>query len=382
MLLYELRKIIFNKGVIILFILAVVVKLFIAYIFIANADERYNQFYDEYTALLYRKTPAQKVEMIEKEKKRLENILFQKDRSNNNLLTEKEYQSQLYMECLYREQPFKKVALKVSNVKKAVDLKEFAISGSYLTSINTPDDFMKNLELYKAAPIPDIIPDRGWDFFIYIAKWNFFSILLLVGLSRVFSSEYESGMHRLLLSTVKGHGMLFRKKLTAAVIFTSAIAIFFTILDLSLGATAGPLRGWDAPVCSLDAFYHFIANITIWQYLLIYFLMKLFIGLCSACIILCISSVSKKVYSALTGGVCVFGISAFVTVSFKGVIDFFLFGIVNVHQLFSNFKTVAIAGIRIPVLYLSLIFCGILIVFLIIVTSRRYKVYPKGGSAL
>ena len=351
-----------NKGLIILFIFALVIKLSITFLAFTNADEQFNKFYDEYTKLYYGKTPRQKVDMIGKEERRLEEILFSDAQTIESSSSDTGHQGRLYIESLYRQEPFRRITFKVSNIEKALILKE--------TESN----------LYGGIPIPEIVPDRGWNFFISITEWDFIPILILVGLARVFSSEYEGRMHILLLSTVNGHKVLFSKKVMASAVFSFFVTTFFVLLDLSLGAMIGPMGGWMATIRSLDIFYYFLTHITICQYIVIYYSVKLFIGLCTACIVLYISSIAKKSYTTLIVGVCIFGISAIMTVLSKYEADFMLFGIVNVHGLFSHMNRISIGNMSIGVIYLLFVLYGILMMIFIMRSYRNYLDYKKEGA--
>lgn len=379
MLFYELRKITFNKGFIILLIFALLIKLFVGYISFINADEQFNKFYDEYTKLYFGKTPEQKIEMIDMEQKRLEKILFSSSQTTENSSDDTKSQSHLYIECLYRQEPFRKVAFKVSNIEKEHILKESTLLVENSKLEDPLHDWVGDPKLFGKIPIPEVVPDRGWDFFIVITEWDFIPIIILVGLARVFSNEYESGMHNLLLSTVKGQKVLFRKKIMASIIFTFIVVTFFVLLDLFLGAVIGPMGGWTATIRSLDIFYHCLTHITIWQYIVIYYFMKLFIGLCTACIVLYISSITRKSYTTLVAGICIFGISAIVTSLFKNGTDLMLFGIVNVHRLFSHMSRIRIGKISIGVIYLLFVLHGILMMVLIMGSYKNYLVYKHGG---
>lgn len=357
MLKYELRKIFTNKGLIVILIFSLVIKLLMTFITISNQDEQFNQYYDEYTRLYYGKTPEQKIEMLDIEQQRLEKIIFPDVDSNDKLI-----QGRIYLEALNRQGPFKRIAYKVADIKEAVILKD------------------SEPELYGKISVPEIIPDRGWDFFIKISSWDFISMLVLVGLSLVFSSEYESGMYKLLLSTANGHVELFRKKITASIIFTLTMVTFSIAMDLSLASIIGPMEGWTATIRSLDTFYSFLTNISIWQYIIIFYLVKLFVGLCTACIVLYISSISQKSYTALITGFCIFGIVGILTNQFNFGEDFILFGVVNVHSLFSNMKSIGIGNKSINIIYISFILYGGLMFVLLMKSYYNYLGYKKGAA--
>ncbi len=135
--------------------------------------------------------------------------------------------------------------------------------------------------------------------FVELYLW----FVVVICVSSVFSSEYESGAAYLLLTTKYGKDRLVRSKIEVSVLFTigyltvgALIAIVPTILILGLPGADLPVQLWDSVIPY---------NITIGQTCLGTFGLILLIGVTIALVLLCCSAGFRSSMTALVIGVAV-----------------------------------------------------------------------------
>lgn len=129
--------------------------------------------------------------------------------------------------------------------------------------------------------------------------------LLIFIVCPMFSRERESGMDRLLLSSIKGrHTMVFAKKHAAAVTALT-ICLLFYLSDLVCFLAASHLNGWFAPIYQIKQFDFSPLTLSVWQFALLSFFLKCLGCLIISQTILFFSSLFKKTVAAFIAGTVV-----------------------------------------------------------------------------
>ena len=135
----------------------------------------------------------------------------------------------------------------------------------------------KILNTYQNRRISFYYDTAGYEQYF---KYDFSSLLvillLLLILSPIFAEESELKMNLLILSSPKGKSSLIKSKLSVAVIISAIISLTFSFLDFILFFFIFRLEGANNPLYSIKSFAYTSFCGTIWQYMAISTLMKLF----------------------------------------------------------------------------------------------------------
>jgi len=129
--------------------------------------------------------------------------------------------------------------------------------------------------------------------------------ILTVCLSSIFAREYSTGMNEILATTQNGRGKTLRAKLILSVLFSTLIFIISYGFDfLSVYHKVGMDR-FSAPLQSLDDFTFFSLPLTIVQYMMLLYAIRL-LGMCL--LVLIISAISVVSRNTLKSMIAVTGI--------------------------------------------------------------------------
>lgn len=93
----------------------------------------------------------------------------------------------------------------------------------------------------------------------------FLSILVIVGIATIFSSDYQNNTASLVLSSKFGKNKLITSKILSSLIFSTIIFVFVNCVFLSYIAL-DKFKGWNQPLNSLRYFEATPYNITVIQY--------------------------------------------------------------------------------------------------------------------
>jgi hypothetical protein len=140
-------------------------------------------------------------------------------------------------------------------------------------------------------------------------NYDFSSLLIIILLvfiaCPVFAHERESGMDKLLLSSVKGrHRTAFAKKHAVAAM-TLAVCMIFYLSDLLGFLAVSHLNGWSAPIYQIKQFDFSPLTLAVWQFALLSFLLKCLGGLIISQVILFFSSLFKKSLAAFIASMAI-----------------------------------------------------------------------------
>jgi hypothetical protein len=153
----------------------------------------------------------------------------------------------------------------------------------------------KILNVYGERSISEFYNTEGYEYFF---RYNFSSLmiilLLLLGLSSVFSREKASSMH-IILSTCKyGRGKTVLAKLIASMLYTTIISLCFFVLDFICFLHIFKLIGHNLPIYAIESFEFTPFNYKMWQFVIFFDVVKLLTFITIAGIIIFFSSVFEE----------------------------------------------------------------------------------------
>lgn len=129
---------------------------------------------------------------------------------------------------------------------------------------------------FRGRQITSFFRTYGWEEYF---SYGFSSLVLLLMITLVvsafFSQERETGMDALLEITPHGLRRALIEKLISAFAFTTVLTFLISLLDYLVFLEAFGLRGLNCPLYALSAFQQTSMNITILEYVLLNFALKL-----------------------------------------------------------------------------------------------------------
>ena len=206
--------------------------------------------------------------------------------------------------------------------------------------------------------------------FVEFGSFLVLGVMLVLGLSTIYSKEYSSGMDNYLFSSKKGRKPLAWAKIGAALIYTLLVVLVWESFNLIINFIIHGNEGWGMPI----QFYTLYMNpayadspyaFTMLEYHLIQLGIHLIAGMAFALLIVIISSLSKN-------ALITFFISAAIYISpellgmvesLRTILAFAYISVIRVEFLFNDFKTINIFGY--PILY-PIVACIVMVVLGII----------------
>lgn len=282
----------------------------------------------------------------------------------------------------------------VQNAKANQDMRTTRIS-EYKSAVETAQEkYGTNSFAYRDAVLrysmistirmPGIYFTYPWNNIIDFSTVFGFLIIVamtLLGVSPIFSDEYETGMDSLILSSKNGKGKAVGAKVLSCIIYCAVISLIFVLVNaigyfVALGTT-----GFNAPIQSI---YNYLAspyNLTIGQYFIVQTATLTLGSIAFGIFTLFISALSKNALIPFFTCGCVIGITAGIKamdITLPGIVswivDFSYSELIRVKGLFSTYKTYDIFGH--PILYANLIILTFLIVTVIII-GITFKVFKN-----
>lgn len=241
----------------------------------------YNKYFEDYEG----KIDSEKIERAKKFGKDIENMDFRENRE--------EY----FGKCLYH--------IEVINIENCKE--------NYLNWISNLEEnlskFKPNSYKYKADKLEyEILKKRGYkDSVYYTAGWDeilesnsyivflFIGILIILGVSPVFSEEYNSKMDNIILSSRHGKGKLILSKITAVLIYCIFVVLIFSLFELVTYGILYGFKGYNVPLKNLQRLYEYTSfDMPVIKF---YFIQRIFILLGSfafGLFVLIMSSLNKN----------------------------------------------------------------------------------------
>lgn len=145
----------------------------------------------------------------------------------------------------------------------------------------------------------------GWNYsigYVYSLGAAMMAVLILLGLSSMFSGEYSSRMDSIILSSKYGKTKLIRAKIAASVVYITFIDLIFNLSNLLGNLIIFGTHGWDAPMQCLNSYMYSPYNFTVLQYYLLQLLIHLGACIVFGLFIMLVSSLCKT--QVLTFFIC------------------------------------------------------------------------------
>lgn len=153
------------------------------------------------------------------------------------------------------------------------------------------------LDIYKERQINSFYDRSGLENYL---KYDFSSLLvlllLLLGISPIFSSEKETGMAPLLSSSKLGRHKTVMAKVWAVVLFTSLFTMCFSVMDFAYYAIAAGFHGGQSALYTLIDFKYTPLTCTIWQYVILQGIAKWLGLVVVGFLFMLISSIFRETY--------------------------------------------------------------------------------------
>lgn len=198
---------------------------------------------------------------------------------------------------------------------------------------------------HNATPVVSYINLYGM---IYV------SIMIILGISTMFTSEYASSMDKIIKSSVKGKKQLVTAKILASFTYATMVALFFTLLNTL--PFIGMLfdYGLNVPIQNMYPFTTSPYLLTIGQYLIMQLCIHLLGATLLTMVVLLISAMSRSILTSIfvSGVIWAFPLVIEQYTYLSGIprfLDYALNNIIRVEPLFRTYKTMNLFGY--PVLY-------------------------------
>lgn len=199
--------------------------------------------------------------------------------------------------------------------------------------------------LYSGREITEFYDTEGAKVYL---DYDFSSLLILIilvyALTPVFVGERLNGMQPIISVSRFGSGKAAAAKLISSELFAAGVTVWFTLLDIIQHGMMYSCDGLDLPLYAIEQFKATPLNLTIWQYILLDFALKLLAVTFFAALILLISVLCDKWISAFSAEIGTIG-------GLIAIYDFlpqFSFldpvSLLTSRELFSGYSTVNIFG--------------------------------------
>lgn len=214
----------------------------------------------------------------------------------------------------------------------------------------------------------------------------FSGILILLGLSNVFTEEYTTKMDRLILSSKNGKNVIITSKIIASIVYILFISITLSTVNLLMSFSLYGTEGLSLSIQNVVFLSDSPYNLTAIQFYVVEVLINFIAALSFGLLVLAISSISKSVIIPFFIGVMIYLVPVPMYYELDEpwmkpwgdvVRNFNYTFVAKVQSLFNSFKTLNIFGR--PILYpyaaiTIMIILGILSTIFIYFSFRRHQV--------
>ncbi len=279
---YELHKIFLNKSLCIVIVIFTLINIinFGGQFYYNNIDKNVvNNYLEEVEGPITDEKVARAVSEVR---------YAQNASTANTTSTTKEelFRRSLYSNLYQKYVVYEFKRISIADAKKHIndtvgyDLRSNALFYNTMTGVQTKDYYYTG----------------GWNYsigYVYSLGAAMMAVLILLGLSSMFSGEYSSRMDSIILSSKYGKTKLIRAKIAAAVLFIAVLDLIFNLLNLLGNLIIFGTHGWNAPMQCLTSYMYSPYNFTVFQYYLLQLLISLGACIVFGLFVLLISSISK-----------------------------------------------------------------------------------------
>ncbi|MDP5274136.1 ABC transporter permease [Chengkuizengella axinellae] len=202
----------------------------------------------------------------------------------------------------------------------------------------------------------------------------FTALLLIIGLSSVFSKETGTGMNQIILSSTHGRKKVTSAKLLAAVIYVLFIVGIQIIYNVGINTLLYTGQGWDSPLQKIMRFNESPYAFNLLEYFSTQMILHTLFSIGFAILIILISSLSKTSVQSIIISSIIFVIPlilyGFSITNFENYIRYGYIYLMTVDHFFVSFKTYNIFGTIILEPYV------VTIVFVLVTVIFALLLYP------
>ncbi|ACQ53556.1 ABC transporter permease [Clostridium botulinum] len=238
--------------------------------------------------------------------------------------------------------------------------------------------------MYKKLSEPKFFYVESWQYissFVNDTNFTIIFIMLLLGISPIFSEEYKTKVSTIILSSKKGRSECVRAKILAAIIYAIFIAFICNLIGTIVITKMYGIEGFNAPMQSLFEFSCSPYNFTIAQFYLTLFFTSIIGAILFVLLILLISNITKSSMMTffISGFIFVFPmlVEKFVGVANvwwkKPLISLSITQIFNATKIYDAFSTINIFGHPLIYPYFILIYSIVLGTLLTYILHRKLK---------
>ena len=119
-------------------------------------------------------------------------------------------------------------------------------------------------------------------------------IMLLLGLSTIFTREYSSSVDKYIFSSKKGRKEIVWAKVGATLLYTLCVILIFASVNLVVNVWEFGSKGWGDPLQSFQPFSNSPYNVSLLEFHLLQLGIHFLGAFCFALLIVLISSISKN----------------------------------------------------------------------------------------
>lgn len=195
--------------------------------------------------------------------------------------------------------------------------------------------------------------------------------LVFMAVSGIILKDREHGIMSLLSSMPKGRTSLILNKIAVVSVFTSIIAVLFFIENLIIGGTLYGIGDLQRPIQSVFGFYQCNSAISVGEFLILFFILKIASYLLFAMVFSLICTISKNnliIYSA-SGTVCIISFLCYKFISSNSVFQLLHYWnpvkFTQTAEIFSTYQNVNLFGYPVSLKISVVILITAIIIFMI-----------------
>ncbi|WP_142413593.1 ABC transporter permease [Hathewaya massiliensis] len=374
---YELKKIIFKKYIVIaliLFIISNIIKINVDYRKINMPNDNFNKAYWKVHEKVQGELNNEKISFVINNYKKALKIV-----ESGNFETKKEdpntYTGYIYGDMNLFKKVYDSMDYCYNYNKNMEDYIKFAEGNiEFFKEKSNTYEALKNKNIkatYSNRKISSFYDTDGfYNYFTYDFSSLLILMLIILGISPVFSKEKECEMDLLIKTSKKGKFKIINAKVVASFIYVILINLIFFLTDIITFSATFKLFGFSNKLYSIKEFIFTPLNISILNYFILYMILKIVGFLTITMLILVLSSLSSKsyltfIFSATSIIVLIFSSYNYNNTFLNSLNPIFM--LVN-RNLFLNYEVIRIfnhpilTGMAYTVVNIALILISILVV--------------------
>ncbi|NJD04457.1 MAG: hypothetical protein FIA99_18120 [Ruminiclostridium sp.] len=391
---YEIYKMFHRKSLIIVIIISIVLQIVLMIFTGKQRNEMDENYYRTYINIVTGHVTNEKLLWLKNEKQILDDTIdkydFHYQQYIEKTITTKEYKKYLakYNEALQKKNSFLEAYeyyIRIMNWDNNLkSLRRSLDSFEHAKDMDNPE-YIKKKAVYERlinVKAPEVIYSTGWEDLLVIPLYEIIliSIIIIIGISPLWSEEYSSGMMKIIASSKQGRKVTSIIKLMLASIYSIFIVVLFIIIKIVYFTYKYDWMNWNSAIQSIDYFQNSILNISNLQYLIISSLFRIIAYTALGLMTLLISLLAKSTVFTIFISWCIFSSPILLVEMSKGIVgsvlDFSLFSIIEFEKLFEQSRIYVLGGqpllssfIILPVLFI----CIFILVFVIFFYNRSSK---------